>query len=99
METRRKSHSSTFDQAIEGFLEANGELSFLQVGGYDGVSFDPLRAHILGGDLSGLIVEPLPDQYAKLQQLYGKSQRIKIENCAIAESEGERVLWRFPQSR
>ncbi|MGO9486367.1 MAG: FkbM family methyltransferase [Rhodomicrobium sp.] len=97
METRRKSHSLTFDQAVEGFLEANGELSFLQVGGYDGVSFDPLRAHILGGDLSGLIVEPLPDQYAKLQQLYGKSRRIKIENCAVAESEGERVLWRFPQ--
>ncbi len=95
MGNRRTGHDLTFDEAVEGFLDMNGEITFLQVGGYDGVSYDPLRPHIVGGGLSGVIVEPLADNFAKLQALYGHSDRIRIENCAIAESDGERDLWRF----
>ena len=88
-------HALSFDQAVEGFLRAHGQLSFLQIGGYDGVSFDPLREHILKGDLTGVIVEPVPMHFEKLQALYAGSDRIKVENCAVDATEGERTMWFF----
>jgi FkbM family methyltransferase len=88
-------HALTFDQAVEGYLRAHGQLSFLQIGGYDGVSYDPLRQHILKGQLTGVIVEPVPMHFEKLQALYAGSDLIKIENCAVDRDEGERTMWFF----
>jgi FkbM family methyltransferase len=88
-------HALTFDQAVEGYLRAHGQLSFLQIGGYDGVSYDPLRPHILKGQLTGVIVEPVPMHFEKLQALYAGSDLIKIENCAVDRDEGERTMWFF----
>ena len=88
-------HGLTFSEGVKGFLRAHGQLSFLQIGGYDGVSFDPLREHILKGDLTGVIVEPVPMHFEKLQALYAGSDRIKVENCAVDATEGERTMWFF----
>ncbi|MBS4048709.1 MAG: FkbM family methyltransferase [Alphaproteobacteria bacterium] len=91
-------HALTFDQAVEGYLRAHGQLSFLQIGGYDGVSYDPLRKHILTGKLTGVIVEPVPMHVEKLQALYAGSDRIKIENCAVDREAGERTMWFFSRA-
>lgn len=88
-------HALTFDQAVEGYLRAHGQLSFLQIGGYDGVSYDPLRKHILTGKLTGVIVEPVPLHFEKLQALYAGSDLIKVENCAVDREAGERTMWFF----
>lgn len=88
-------HALTFDQAVEGYLRAHGQLSFLQIGGYDGVSYDPLRQHILKGHLTGVIVEPVPMHFEKLQALYAGSDLIRVENCAVDRDEGERTMWFF----
>ena len=88
----------TIGQAIAGFLAAQNDLSFVQVGGFDGINFDPLRIHIECGRLSGLIIEPMPEPFAKLQALYAHSDRIRVCNCAIDVQEGERTMWRFKPS-
>jgi FkbM family methyltransferase len=91
----RMSTPDAFDDAITALLARNPTPFFVQVGGYDGVSFDPLRPHVVEHDLSGLIVEPIPQYFDKLSALYAGSQRVKPVNCAVAEEDGERTIWRF----
>jgi FkbM family methyltransferase len=84
-----------FAAAIGDLLARNPEPFFVQVGGYDGVSFDPLRPHVVERNLRGVIIEPIPGYFEKLQALYAGSDRVRPINCAIAEADGERTIWRF----
>ncbi len=84
-----------YGQAIADMLAWTPAPFFVQVGGFDGVSFDPLRPHIVAKNLSGLIVEPIPLYFEKIRQLYAGSDRVVPVNCAIAETDGERAIWRF----
>jgi len=84
-----------FSDAIAHLLKTNPQPFFVQIGGYDGVSFDPLRRHIVESDLPGLIVEPVPIYFDKLQALYAGSPKIKLANCAVSEENGERTIWGF----
>jgi FkbM family methyltransferase len=91
----RHAAPTTLKAAISAFLRQHPTMSFVQIGGFDGVSFDPLRPHIEGGRLTGLIVEPLPAPFAKLQALYEGSKTVRVCNCAIHDEEGEQTIWRF----
>jgi FkbM family methyltransferase len=84
-----------FGEAIADLLGWKPNPFFVQVGGFDGVSFDPLRPHVVDGNLSGLIFEPIPQYFEKLQALYAGSDRVKPVNVAISEADGERTIWRF----
>ena len=84
-----------FGEAIAALLKADAHPFFVQVGGFDGESFDPLRPHIVAGDLGGIIVEPIPQYFEKLQALYAGSDKVRAINCAISDADGERTIWRF----
>lgn len=86
---------SAFDIAIGQLLARNPDPFFVQVGGYDGVSFDPLRPHVVAANLRGVIIEPIPVYFEKLQALYAGSDRVRPINCAVAEEDGQRTIWRF----
>jgi FkbM family methyltransferase len=81
--------------AISDLLQSNPKPFFVQIGGFDGVSFDPLRRRIVENNLAGLIVEPVPDCFEKLKALYAGCPNITAVNCAIAEHDSERTIWRF----
>ena len=81
--------------AVTALLASNPRPFFVQVGGFDGVSFDPLRRQIVDKNLSGLIVEPIPQYFEKLKSLYADSTSVIPVNCAITEEAGERTIWRF----
>lgn len=85
------------DHAVTELLQSNSAPFFVQVGGFDGVSFDPLRGHIVDEKLSGLIVEPIPQYFEQLRTLYAGSTGVTPVNCAIAEENGERTIWRFDE--
>src|SRR5690348_12849964 len=87
--------SDIFANAIAQLLKTNPQPFFVQIGGYDGVSFDPLRRHIVENDLPGVIVEPVPLYFDKLKALYSGSTKVRPINCAIAEENGERTIWGF----
>ncbi len=68
---------------------------FLQIGGFDGVSFDPLRPYIVARDLAGLIVEPVGHYFEKLKALYAGSENVMTANYAVSEQDGARTMWRI----
>ena len=84
-----------FDAAMTELMARRPDAFFVQVGGFDGVSFDPLRPHVVAGDLSGVIVEPIPQYFEKLQALYAGSSKVTPINCAVADEDGERTIWKF----
>ncbi len=93
--TDQRAEPDILGEAIAALIRSNPEPFFVQVGGFDGESFDPLRPHIVEKNLTGLIVEPIPQYFDKLKALYAGSKRIVPVNCAIGEQDGERTIWRF----
>ncbi len=84
-----------FSEAIDTLLTWNPNPFFLQVGGFDGVTSDPLRPHIVEKNLSGVILEPLLQYFDKLKTLYPRSDRVTPVNCALSENDDKRAIWRF----
>jgi len=75
-------------------LTRDPDFVFVQVGANDG-ELDPLRPLVLRHQLRGLLIEPLPDAFARLQQTYADQPGLMFENCAIAEHDGEQVMYRI----
>src|SRR6478672_5357121 len=67
----------------------------VQIGANDGVTYDPLRRFIVKYGFRGVLVEPQPDAFARLQKNYSDLPRITFEQAAIAEADGEKPLYRF----
>src|SRR3989338_9032362 len=75
------------------------DVFFVEIGAMDGVSFDPLYAVAKKHGWRGLLVEPLPDLFAKLKENYSGVAGVSFENMAVAEEKGEKVMYRVsPQA-
>lgn len=74
-------------------LLQNPRLTFLQIGAYDGVGDDDLRGLVLAHKLRGVLVEPQPEAFARLQQTYRGQPNVTLLQAAIAEEEGSRDLF------
>lgn len=64
---------------------------FIQVGANDGILDDPLRDLILQHNLPGLLIEPLPDIFDKLNQNYKDQPQLSFENVAILNNNQDSV--------
>jgi FkbM family methyltransferase len=74
-------------------LLRNPQLTFLQIGAYDGVGEDDLRGLIFAHRLQGVLVEPQPHAFAQLQQTYRGQPQVTLLQAAIAEQNGSRELF------
>lgn len=74
-------------------LLRNPRLTFMQIGAFDGVGEDDLRALVLAHKLRGVLIEPQPDAFARLQQTYRNVPNVTLLQAAIAEREGIRNLY------
>ena len=74
-------------------LIANSQMTFLQIGAFDGVGEDDLRELVTTHNLRGVMVEPQPAAFARLQQTYRNQRQVTLLQAAIAESEGTRDLY------
>lgn len=81
-------------EALYAHANRNGPLFFLQVGAMDGVSYDPIRPHVVAHGWRGILVEPLPDMMEKLKTNYAGSAGLVFENVAITEQDETRKLYR-----
>jgi FkbM family methyltransferase len=63
-------------------------LRFVQVGSNDGVVFDPLHSVVKAYGWSGVLLEPIPDLFAKLVANYAGYPGLEFENAAIGTSDG-----------
>ena len=83
-----------FDDVVcRRMFEVGRELTFIQVGAFDGVSTDPLRKYIQTCGWRGVLIEPQPGPAAQLQQLYGGDDRLIILQAAVDEKCGKRTLF------
>lgn len=82
------------DLLVRDALKRDPNFFFVQVGANDGVRDDPLRACILKYRLSGVLIEPLPDLFAKLQRNYQDVPGLHFENCAVGAQSGDARIYR-----
>jgi FkbM family methyltransferase len=83
-----------FDDVVCRHMHEHGRaLSFVQVGGYDGVSTDPLHRYIAACGWSGIMLEPQPRPAARLRELYADNDSIEVVEAAVAGSAQTRCLY------
>lgn len=75
---------------ISGILTRLADITpyFVQVGAMDGVSFDAIYPFISHYKWPGLLIEPMPDQFAALKENYLGHPGADFANVAIADYNG-----------
>ena len=66
----------------------------VQIGAFDGVSFDPLRDFIKDDKHTAILVEPIESSFSKLSQLYSDSKNVHLKNVAISNVDGTATMYR-----
>jgi FkbM family methyltransferase len=84
---------SSLRYVVANELLTNPQMTFLQIGAFDGVWEDDLRELVHKHNLRGVLVEPQPAAFARLQQTYRNQRQVTLLQAAIAESEGTRDLY------
>lgn len=69
---------------------------FIQIGANDGVTHDPLHRVIKKHHWRGILVEPLPSHFEKLEKNYSEEPQLILENVAIAEQNSKLVFHYLP---
>lgn len=79
---------------VRNLVASNEAFFFVQVGANDGVLDDPLHDLIHRYNLRGLLIEPLPDLFAKLKINYKDEPQLLFENAAIFSHEKNVQIYR-----
>ena len=84
------------DSLLNKLLAQKGHIDFVQIGGNDGVIYDPLYHFVTWNKnkVSGYILEPVLDYFKELQYNYKNHPLIKTLNLAIHNSEAEMIIHR-----
>lgn len=89
------------ESILNKLLSQKGQINFVQIGGNDGVNFDPLYHFVTWNEnkVSGYILEPVLDYFMELQHNYKNHPLIKTLNLAIHNSEETMIIHRVnPES-
>ena len=78
---------------------AGHPVTFVQIGSNDGTTGDPLRALTEAHGWSGVLVEPVPHVFSRLMQERGSDPRLRFENAAISDHDGEADFFHLRQRR
>jgi FkbM family methyltransferase len=88
-----------FDDVVcRRMFEFGWELTFIQVGAFDGVTRDPLLKFINKCGWRGVVIEPQSGAAHKLRELYGGNDRIVILQAAVDANVGKRTLFTVSSS-
>jgi FkbM family methyltransferase len=84
------------DVLLRRVLAGRGtDLTFLQIGANDGMTGDPIHAFVTKYGFRGVVIEPQPVEFVKLQETYRSYPSIVCEQAAIAPSDGAMNLYHF----
>ena len=72
-----------FERMLQKNYPENHAFCFIQVGGHDGRSFDSFYHFARSRKSTGIIVEPLIDYFARLQENYSFNKNIVLFNKAV----------------
>lgn len=85
-------------RVIDAFGAAVPDATFVQVGAHDGEALDPLRKQLATRRWRGVLVEPVPYVFERLQARYGDEPRVTLVNAAVADVDGTRPLHALRQA-
>jgi FkbM family methyltransferase len=85
---RRLQRRLAAPKLLRAFAERYPRAVFVEIGSNDGLQHDHLRPFILSCDWSGVMVEPQPHVFARLEENYANVSRVALENAAIAGRDG-----------
>lgn len=81
------------DLVCRRMFEFGPELTFIQVGAFDGITRDPLRKYIDKCGWTGVLVEPQERAASQLRELYSRNDRVVILQAALDREPGRRTLF------
>jgi FkbM family methyltransferase len=79
---------------LRAFAHAFPKAVFVEIGANDGEHHDHLRPIILRCPWQGIMVEPVPEVFARLRTNYSHLSQVTLENVAIADSDGSLPFYR-----
>lgn len=97
----RAVHPIPDDPATESarkFISERQDGFFVQIGSNDGVTGDPIHQHVIANDWSGIVVEPLPDLFSRLEETYRGVTKVRAVRAAIASTTGVMTIYRVSGS-
>jgi len=80
---------------LHRFAQRRTDVFFVQVGANDAQAGDPISLYVVRDGWRGILVEPVPELFARLQQRYANRAGLVFENAAIAEQDGRRTFYRL----
>jgi hypothetical protein len=85
------------DMVISHYRVTHPQISFLQIGAFDGTSGDPIYPLLEKHRLHGILVEPQQDAFERLKANYAhfESEAFLLVNAAIGAHDGTAVLYRI----
>jgi FkbM family methyltransferase len=84
----RWEHRRAGPRLLRAFADAYPRAQFVEIGSNDGEQHDHLRPFILDRDWRGVMVEPVPYVFARLEANYRGVAGVALENAAIADRDG-----------
>jgi FkbM family methyltransferase len=75
--------------ALAHLLLAMPQPFFIEIGANDGVANDPLYPFVRAGRLRGILLEPVPEVFAKLAATHAGNDAVRCVNAALAAEDGE----------
>lgn len=87
--------AATFDNialVLEQFTSARPGAVFVQVGANDGETSDSVNAFVKRGVLRSILVEPMPENFVKLERFYAGSENVHLVEAAIAWKRGRSTI-------
>jgi FkbM family methyltransferase len=81
------------DIVCRRMLETGQQLTFIQIGAFDGVMKDPLYPYIDKYGWRGVMVEPQPGPAKELRDLYRDNDDIVVLEAAVDAAAGKRKLF------
>lgn len=76
------------------FISSRTNGFFVQIGSNDGVTGDPIHGHVMARDWSGVVVEPLPDLFERLEATYRGVPRVRAIRAAVSATSGITTIYR-----
>src|ERR1700709_1800114 len=80
------------------FAEVYPDPFFVEIGANDGQAFDQVGPLAREHGWRGVMVEPVPHIFTRLQQTYADQPGVRCENVAVADREGTLPFYHFKQA-
>jgi len=91
-----KFHHHTIDSFIHEYSRAHSRCSFIQVGGNDGITWDPFHYFIVRDKWQGIVLEPQREVFERrLSRTYRGVSGVQLVNAAVDVMDGVRPLYRY----